>query len=174
MNAGLTAVYRQRIAKEEKRIGEPLSTAYEMLDASVGLFTKYAMAAPFHSDGSAAPKAALQVARIAALRAEDCGPCVRIGAAYARLGDLPEGQVRAAMTGRYGDLPEELALAAEFADAVGRSLLEAVDLGDAIERRWGRPVRVELAVAVATARFHPAFKRGLGLAESCSIIDDAA
>lgn len=169
MNVGLTAVYRQRIEKEEKRIGEPLELAHEMLKASPGLATKYFMAAPLFGYGRAAGADVLHVVRIAALRGADCGPCVDIGAAYGRADGMNEEDLQAARRGRYDDLPHDLSLAAHFGDAVARSLPEVDELGDAIEREWGRAARVEMALAAATSIVHPAMKRGLGLTTSCAV-----
>ena len=122
MNVGLTAVYRQRIEKEEKRIGEPLELAHEMLKASPGLLTKYFMAAPLMSYGRSASATALHIVRIAALRAEDCGPCVDIGAAYGRVSGVEEQHIQAARQGRYDVLPEDLRRAALFGEAISLDL----------------------------------------------------
>ncbi|WP_417513031.1 hypothetical protein [Minwuia sp.] len=171
MGIGLTAIYDGRIDREERRLGEPLDLAREMLAASPGLLTKYLMAAPLMTYQRVAPVAAAHVCRIAALRSEDCGPCVRIGIGYARMAGLKESDLKAAQAGRYDDLPHDLSLAAYFGEAIALSLPEVVELGEAIEREWGRAARVELALAAATARIHPAMKRGLGMAQSCAILN---
>lgn len=171
MSVGMTAVMRQQIEKEEKRIGEPLETAHEMLAASPGLLTKYFMAAPLFGYNKAAPADVAAVTRIAALRVEDCGPCVLIGIAYARDAGVAEAHLKLMRQRRYDDLPHDLSLAANFGDAVARSLPEVVELGEAVERAWGRAGRVELALAAATSRVHPAMKRGLGIARNCAIPD---
>lgn len=169
MSIGLTTVYRQRIEKEEKRIGEPLDLPKEMLKASPGMLTKYLMAAPLFAYGRQAPQNALHMVRIAALRAEDCGPCVDIGAACGRADGLEEAHLQTARRGNYDDLPHDLSLAAHFGDAISRGLPEAAALGEAVERAWGRAARVEMALAAATARIFPAMKRGLGMTTSCAV-----
>lgn len=169
MSIGLTAVYRQRIEAEEKRIGEPLDLAKEMLAVSPGLLTRYFVAAPLFAYQNHAPTDAAHITRIAALRAEDCGPCVNIGTAYGRVGGMDEVYLQAARQGRFDDLPHDLSLAAYFGDAIARHLSEADELGEAVEREWGHAARVELSLAAATARIHPAMKRGLGMATTCAI-----
>ncbi|WP_416897813.1 MAG: hypothetical protein ACMVY4_20555 [Minwuia sp.] len=171
MSIGMSAVYRQRIEKEERRIGEPLELLHEMLSASPGLLTRFLAAAPLLSYGRAAPPDALNAARLAAIRAEDCGPCVKIQAGHARLAGMDKTWIRAAATGRFDDLPDDLALATRLGDAIARNLPEAATLGDEAERRWGRAARVELSLAAAVSRIYPAMKRGLGLAQSCAILD---
>jgi hypothetical protein len=43
----------------------------------------------------------------------------------------------------------------------------ADDMRDAIRKLWGEKGLIELAFAVATARFYPAVKRGMGYAHTC-------
>lgn len=169
MNVGLTAVYRQQIEREERRIGQPMDLPKEMLKASPGLLTRYLAAAPLFGYGRAAPDDVLHILRIAALRAADCGPCVDIGAAYGRAGGLAEENLQTARRGNYDDLPHDLSLAAYFGDAIVRNLPEVNELGNAAEREWGRAGRVEMALAAATAIVHPAMKRGLGMTTSCAV-----
>jgi hypothetical protein len=42
-------------------------------------------------------------------------------------------------------------------------------LGDAIQAKYGRTVRLELAMTAATVRAYPGMKRGLGLTTSCTL-----
>lgn len=107
------------------------------------------------------------MARIGATLVEDCGPCALTAAQGARQDGVSRELVNAALR---ADLPEgDLKTAFVFGAAIARQSADAFALGDAIEVKHGRTVRLELAMTAATVRSYPAMKRGLGLTKSCSI-----
>jgi len=63
----------------------------------------------------------------------------------------------------------ELETAFSFGRAIAQQDAAAFELGHAIEQRYGRVVRLELAFTAATVRVFPALKRGLGLSRSCAL-----
>jgi hypothetical protein len=107
------------------------------------------------------------MARIGATLVEDCGPC----ALTAAQGALRDGVSRDLVNAALATSPPEgdLKLAFDFGQAIARQSPEALALGDAIEARSGRVVRLELAMVAATIRAYPAMKRGLGLTKACSV-----
>ena len=130
------------------------------------LAEKYAHFLPFTLHRHAASAEQVAMARLAAVQAEDCGPCVEIAARGALMSGVPRETINAALAGTL-----EIGVAARalaFGRAIALSLPETDQLGDAIEAEWGRAVRIELTIAAATGRVHPAFKRGLGYAKSCA------
>lgn len=132
------------------------------------LAEKFAHFMPFSLHRHAASVEQVAMARLAAVMAEDCGPCVEIAARGALREGLSRETINAALT---GSLPPGPALEAfAFARAIALSDAEVTTLGDAIEASYGRAVRTELTVTAATARTHPAFKRGLGYAKSCAVV----
>jgi hypothetical protein len=56
-----------------------------------------------------------------------------------------------------------------FAATVSRGD-DAPELRETLRARFGSPALVELGLAVASARFFPAFKRALGHARSCAVV----
>lgn len=119
----------------------------------------------FAMHGHAASAEQLAMARLGAAQAEDCGPCVEIAARGAVAIGMARETVNAALAGGLSDGPEREAL--EFGRALALNAPELAGVGDAIEAHHGRAVRTELAVAAATARVHPALKRGLGFGGAC-------
>ena len=115
-----------------------------------------------------APLDLLTLARLGAIMAEDCGPCTRIVFKVGRRAGVPVELLRAGLGGGAG-LTGDADLAYRFGRAVSASEAEAGELGDAIEARFGRGVRTEMAMGVAAARFYPAMKRGLGYARACEL-----
>lgn len=130
------------------------------------LAEKFAHFMPFTLHRHAASAEQTCMARLGAVMAEDCGPCVEIAARAALAEGLDREQIKAALRGDEVPGPGGEALA--FGRAIAASDPAVDALGEAIEARFGRAVRTELAVAAATARTHPAFKRGLGYAQSCA------
>jgi len=123
---------------------------------------------PASSHRHAAPAELFAMARIGATRAEDCGPCTLIAARWALHDGVPRALVQAALDGA---LPEgDLADAYAFGRAVALGQPEAADLGAVLAARHGATVRDELALSVAMVRVYPALKRGLGIAQSCSVV----
>ena len=115
-----------------------------------------------------APTDLTLLAGLGAVMAEDCGPCTRIGARYAKRLGLAPDKLRAALAGGVG-LAGAGDLAYRFGRAVASGDPAADELGTAIEAQFGRGVRTELTVTAATSRVYPAIKRGLGYARSCSL-----
>ena len=114
-----------------------------------------------------APKDLFHMARIGATLVEDCGPC----ALTAAQGALSDGVSREVVNAALAASPAEgdLALGFSFGRAIAAQSAEALTLGDQIEAKFGRTVRLELAMTAAMVRAYPAMKRGLGLTKACSI-----
>jgi len=132
-----------------------------------GLAEKFAWFMPFALHHHAASAGQVAMARLGAVLAEDCGPCVEIAARGALAAGIDRDAVQAALDLR--PQPGQDAQAFAFARAIALQLPEAETLGDEIELAQGRQVRTELTIAAATVRVHPALKRGLGYARSCSL-----
>ena len=115
-----------------------------------------------------APADLLHMARIGATLTEDCGPCALDAANGALMDGVTREAVNAALAGR----PEEgdPALAFAFGQAIAERDPACDELGDAIEAKYGRAVRTELALTAATVRSYPAIKRGLGYGQACSAV----
>ncbi|QLC25454.1 hypothetical protein HFP57_10775 [Parasphingopyxis algicola] len=122
---------------------------------------------PASNHRHAASAAMFAATRIGAVLVEDCGPCALTAAQGSRMDGVSRDMLNAALAG--GDaLPEDEALAFRFGEAIARQAPDVDTLGDDIEARFGRTVRVELAMVAAMIRVYPAMKRGLGLTKVCS------
>lgn len=114
-----------------------------------------------------APANLLATTRIGAVLVEDCGPCALTSAQGSQMDGVSRDTLNAALAGG-GDLLADEALAFQFGEAIARQAANTDELGDDIESRFGRTVRIELAMAAAMVRTYPAMKRGLGLTKACS------
>lgn len=141
---------------------------HEIAKAPGGAFEKLQHFMPVTMHRHAAQADLFHMARIGATLIEDCGPCA-LTAANGALGDgVPRDQVNEALA---ANLPEgDLRTAFAFGQAIALHSNDAATLGDAIEAKFGRTVRLELAMTAATVRAYPAMKRGLGLAKACAMV----
>jgi AhpD family alkylhydroperoxidase len=130
------------------------------------LAEKFAHFMPIMTHRHAATTEQAAFAQLGAVQAEDCGPCVEIGARAALAAGAEREVINAALAGALADGAAQQAYA--FGRAIALNLPDVASLGQAIEAQWGRAVRTELTVAAAIVRVHPAFKRGLGYAQSCA------
>lgn len=148
----------------------PGESAYfhEIARAPGHAFEKIAGFMPATMHRWAAPADLFHMARIGATLVEDCGPC----AMTAAQGALADGVSRETVNAALAANPPagDLRTAFEFGQAIARHGDAAAALGEAIEAKLGRTVRLELAMTAATVRAYPAMKRGLGLGQSCSLV----
>lgn len=100
----------------------------------------------------------------------DCGPCAQLvldmavdaGADAALLKKCFDGDPHQA-----GDI----GLGFRFAMAAIQGSLEADDLRQQIETRFGKRAVIAAAFAAGSGRFYPVFKRGLGYGHACSRLE---
>ncbi len=159
---------RKRLAAVEKRLGIPVDYARHVLDVSLGAFLRVGGIMPLAEYRRALPAGPFFVARIVAVRHEDCGPCVQIEVNQAKKAGLSARDLQAVLDADPDALPDDLALAYRFAEAVVTRSGDEDRLQEEIRRRYGEVGLVELSLTIAVVRIFPTAKRGLGFATSCS------
>jgi hypothetical protein len=130
-------------------------------------FEKFVHFMPASMHRHEAPVDLFHMTRIGATLVEDCGPCAITAANWALEQRVPKDIVNLALA---SDPPHgDLKTAFDFGQAIAIQSADAFALGDAIEAKFGRLVRFELAMTAAIVRSYPAMKRGLGLTKSCAL-----
>jgi alkylhydroperoxidase family enzyme len=157
-----------RIAAAEKVLGVPLEYCRFIVRVSLRASLKFAKFLAVDEYRRALPAGPCYVARIVAVRDEDCGTCVQIAVNQAKKAGVPAEQLRAVLDGKLDDLPEELVDAYRFAEAVVTRNGEEGALRERIRLRYGDEALIEMALAIASCRVFPITKRALGYATSCS------
>jgi len=147
----------------------PGESAYihEVANAPGHALEKLAHFMPATTHRYAAPADLFHMTRIGATLIEDCGPCALTAARGALSDGVPKDLVNAALASKPLDGDGQAAF--DFGQAIARRSADASTLGEAIEAKYGRTVRLELAMTAATVRAYPGMKRGLGLTISCSL-----
>jgi hypothetical protein len=115
----------------------------------------------------AAEPGIFHLARIGATLEEDCGPCAMTAAHGALADGVAPDLVNQALSGGASLLGEQQT-AYKFGQAIARHSVDALALGEELEEKFSRAVRLELAMTAAFVRGYPAMKRGLGLNKACA------
>lgn len=163
------AASREAIRGFGRHYDYDVSYIEELADASLGAFQAFEAAMPMGRYHQAAPADLLFVAKIAAMREQDCGPCTELGVKIAREAKVPEAVIRGALHGGKGLNAEQLDV---YNYARGVTANEELDeeLLPRLQARWGKEVVAEFAIAIVAARLYPTLKRALGHSKSCSLI----
>jgi alkylhydroperoxidase family enzyme len=159
-------VLKQLDAEERKLGGVSVEYLRHVARNSIPAFLKFALFTPLSRHRSRLPADAYHVARLVAVRAEDCGSCVQIELNLARKSGVAAGVLRAVLDDRPEDLAPPLADVYRFARAVA-SQADDPELREHLRARHGEQGLIDLAFAVAAARVFPTVKRALGYATSC-------
>jgi alkylhydroperoxidase family enzyme len=159
-----------RIAAAERELGVPLDYCRYMIRVSLRASFKFAKFLAVDEYRRVLPAGPMYVARIVAVRDEDCGTCVQIAVNQAKKAGIRADVLRAVLNGRPEDLPEDLGDAYRFAEAVVTQSGGEDALRERIRLRYGDEGLVEMALAIAACRTFPITKRALGYAVSCSAV----
>ncbi len=165
---GITAA-REELRAFGQHYDYDVSYLEALIEASPGAFQAFEGAMNAGRYQKAAPAELLAIAKITALRMEDCGPCTELSLKMGREAGVPEAVLRGALHGGKGLSAEHLEIH-QYARAVTANEEMDPDLLPRLEARWGREVMAELGVAIVGARIYPTMKRALGYAKSCSLI----
>jgi alkylhydroperoxidase family enzyme len=161
----------KRIEAAERDLGVPADYVKDILRVSLPAFLRFAAFTPLSAYRRKLPAAPCAVARIVAIRSEDCGPCVQIGVNLARRDGVAPEILRAVLDRKLEDLPEELAEVYHFTEAVLEKNGQDGPLRERMRKRYGEEGLVELALAIASCRVFPATKWALGYAVSCERVE---
>src|SRR5262252_1035309 len=97
-----------RIASAEKDLGVPLDYCRFMIRVSLRASLKFAKFLSVDEYHRVLPPGPCYVARIVAVRDEDCGTCVQIAVNQAKKAGVPAEVLRAVLDGDLDRLPDEL------------------------------------------------------------------
>lgn len=157
------------IDSAEKEFGEKMDYMRDIANASRGAFYKFALFMVFAKHRKAAPLDAYFLASIGALKHEDCGPCLQIAVDQALAAGVAPEILSAAVAGGLS-LDADRKLYLDFGRAVSANAPDAEELRLKVAQKLSPAAMVDLAIAIAACRVFPTLKRGLGHAQSCSLV----
>lgn len=145
----------------------------ELMDASPAAWRAFEAAMPMARVRHAAPADLMMIAKLAAMHAQDCGPCTLLNVKMAREAGLPEATIRAVLKGGRALDPERRDVF-DYARAVSLNEDMGSDLLPRLRERLGAEVLAELAVNILATKLYPTIKRALGRGQSCALIPELA
>lgn len=149
--------------------GVEMDWAYRLRDVAPWQLLRFSLIKTVEGPRRITPPSVYHAAGLAAAMVEDCGPCVQIHVNLALKDSVDAHSLEALLRRDFARCEAEAALAFQFGDAVARGE-DASELRDQIAARWGERGVIELSFTIATARFYPAVKRGMGYARACEKI----
>jgi alkylhydroperoxidase family enzyme len=152
----------KRIDAAQRGVKESLDYLRHILRVSLRGFFAFLKITSYAAFRKRLPSAPFHVARITALKHEDCGPCVQTVVDAALADGLPPDTVRAVLDRKPEALEEELADTFRFIDAVIRATYEEAEWREKLRRRWGDEALVELAVVICGCRAYSELLEGGG------------
>jgi hypothetical protein len=158
---------RRRIAAFEKAWNYDSSYVRDILDADPRALLAFGKVAGIGEYRKGVPLAAYYAAKIVAVMSEDCGPCTQLVIDMAQKAGVEPAVLRAIVAKDVDAMPDDVALAAGFAEATLRHAPEADAKRDAIVDCWGQRGLVSLAFAITAARIFPTVKYALGHGRAC-------
>jgi AhpD family alkylhydroperoxidase len=157
------------IEERERELGIRLDYQRDMAEVAPGSALRLAEIGRLARENQSVPPTVVAMASLGAVLAEDCGDCVQIHVNLAAKAGIERRHIKAALENRLPDLPPDLKLGFCFGRVVSENDPMLLEKGAAVEARFGRKALVDLAMAVALARFYPTVKRALGHSRSCSV-----
>jgi alkylhydroperoxidase family enzyme len=161
----------KQLDAQEQALGESIEYIRHILRTSLNSFVKFALFMPLSQHRQKLPAAPYHVARILAIRDEDCGTCVQIEVNLALQNGLSAEVLHAVLENRPEDLPDNLADVYWFTKAVIGASGQEDKYREGIRALYGETGLVELALAISSSRVFPITKRSLDYATSCASIE---
>lgn len=159
------------IAAFERRYDYDMTYAREILAASPRAFLRYARLTGMAGYREDVPLEAWYAAKLAATRAEDCGPCTQLVVRMARSEGVPSSTLRAILSGDEAAMGEAASLGHRFARAVLAHHPAADALRAEVVQRYGERGLISLGFAVAATRVFPTLKYALGHGRACTRVE---
>lgn len=163
-------IARRRLAAFEQTFGYDASYLHDMLDVSWSAFLRFSGIAALAEHHEAVPLDAWHAAKIAAMLAEECGPCTQLTVDMAEAAGVGQRVLRGILEGDEQAMGTDAALGWRFTRAVLARAPEAEALRERVVARWGRRGLLSLALAMSASRIFPNVKYALGHGHACSHI----
>ncbi len=144
-------------------------TAYlkEVADLDASGTMKLALATKFTTYQFGLPAVPYFTAKVTAAKWADCGSCLRLSISMAVEAGVKRADLVAMLVGPAENVPDDMALAARYAQATIDNAPGLPEIMAECEERWGRNGVAGLSAAVVAGLFYPLFKRGFGYGNVC-------
>lgn len=158
---------KRQFDRFEGHYGYDTTYLKEVADLDTGGAVKMGLVSKFTGHQFGLPAEPYFAAKVTAAKWADCGSCLRLTIAMAEEAGVSRTDIAHMLVGPRERVPDEMALAARYAQA---TIDNAPELGEIIaecEECWGRRGLAGLSAAVVSGLFYPLFKRGFGYGNVC-------
>jgi hypothetical protein len=166
----LKFLLHRQLRKFERAFGYDATYVHEIVDASTPMAVKFSVFQMLTAGKKDAPVDALYAASIAAAVSEDCGPCAQLVVNMALKEGVSPQTIGALLRGDLEMASPDAELGFRYGVAVAQNTIDAVQLSEEAEKRFGKRGAIALSFAVAFSRVYPTVKRGLGHGAACAKI----
>jgi hypothetical protein len=163
-------LFRRKLDAFDRDFGYESGYVREILDADLGAAIRFSTVMGMDTYRKGAPPAARCAAKLAAVLAEDCGPCTQLVVTMSEREGVAPDVIKAILAGDTQPMPDDVLLAFRFAHAVLERDPQANALREQVVQRWGQKGLISLAFAITMARFFPTLKYAMGHGQACSLV----
>lgn len=167
----LRRLVEKRLEAFEREWGYDMSYAREILAVGVGPLMAFMRATKVGAWRGELTDDVWHGARLAAIVAEDCGPCAQLVATMAERAGVDRGLLRAVVSGDDAALPDDVAAAVRFVRAAATRSTDIDAHRAAVIERFGQRGLVALTFALLAARMYPTVKYALGYGRACARVE---
>jgi len=160
--------FRRQIAAFERTWNYDAGYVHELIDTDPRAFMALGKVMGIGQYRKDIPVAAYHAAGIVSVMAEDCGPCTQLAIDMAEREGVDPATLRAVVARDFAAMPDEVALAARFAQKTLAHAPETDELREEVVRMWGKRALISLAFAIMSARLFPTLKYALGHGHACT------
>jgi len=161
--------HRQEIDQFEEQYRYDTTFMRELLETSPEGFAKFHAFLPLASHREKLSRESLWVAKLAAMKTEDCGHCLQLNVRLALEDEMPKPLIEAVLQGGEG-LPDDLRDLYEYAVGVTANGPIPPALEERMHARFDKGQLLEIGLSIASAQVFPTIKRAVGYTKSCSLI----
>ncbi|MEN8144768.1 MAG: hypothetical protein ABFS14_07435 [Gemmatimonadota bacterium] len=156
------------VDRQERFLGVELPYMRQVVTSAPSAMLPIGLFIPASSYGRHVPSDVLNIIRLSATKAQDCGECMQIAVNHSLKAGMSPELLRAAIHGRVDDLSGPLADAFLFGQGVA-SGLDVTTEREVLRDHFGERGVIEASLAASTSLLFPALKRGMGFALACDI-----
>lgn len=162
--------YRKQIDDFEAHYQYDSTYMRELLESSPDGYEKFNNAMPLIAHRELLDATSYWVAKLAAMKSEDCGVCLQLNVRMALEAGVEKNVVAAIVSGGKG-LSDELRDIYDFAVGVAKNTLNDDGLLERIQSRFNKAQQLEFGLCIGAAKFFPTIKRAVGYTKSCSLVE---
>lgn len=143
----------------------------DMLNTAPEAYETFEAFLPMANFVKKTPLDVLYVAKVTAMKNEDCAACVQLIVDMALEAGVSQDLVKEIIFNEGRNLPTALKDVYDFTLSVAKNTVMPDGLYAKMLNTYGREIMIELALVIAGAKVFPAIKRTLNNAQSCSLIE---